>query len=179
MPISESVLTSIIAGASALLGVTISQFIEFIRRRSEDKRWYLKHFLERKFNSLNDLYGAVQDCHSSMLDHLILGTSFSTLDAFYEKINKKYAAYLRSATMAYPYLNPDQWKILKRQTVVFERANAIILSRLPANETAGFPDLSAKLQQLTVEEFKSAYTETMKCLRVFFDTKTLRKLEKL
>jgi hypothetical protein len=56
----DGVVIALISGFMALLGVLISQLFEYLKRRSEERRWYADYFLPKKFNAIHDLYAQLQ-----------------------------------------------------------------------------------------------------------------------
>ncbi|HVX48228.1 MAG TPA: hypothetical protein VHA05_02615 [Candidatus Saccharimonadales bacterium] len=64
---SDPIAVGIISSASVLAGVAITQIFEYLKRRSDEKRWYADYFLPKKFDAILDFYAQLQTAHGALL----------------------------------------------------------------------------------------------------------------
>ena len=63
---TDGVKIAIISSASVLGGVIASQVFELLKRKSEERRWYADYFLPKKYESISNLYAAIQSTHGNV-----------------------------------------------------------------------------------------------------------------
>jgi len=174
---TEIILVGIIAAASALLGVWITQHYESKKRESEERRWYADYFLGRKIDALNNLYATLVDCYFTM--NFYGNCPPSTLQEFKEKIQPKEEAYLRAKVMASIYLDDEVDKIMSKALGAFRQASMAIWLSLPNDQCpANKNSYSPGIRNLDWSNFTETYNKAVACLKDMLNPKILESVEK-
>jgi hypothetical protein len=172
---SDTVLVGMISAGAALLGMGVSQFSEWTKRRRDGRRWYATFFLGRKLDALNALHAALVDCHFTMNFY----GSFAprTLQEYKDKIQPKEEAYLRARVLASLFLDDRGEKIMAEALGAIRQAGMSIWLHLPENEfPAGaevqrsYPD---EIRQLDWQLFVKTYETAVAYLKGQLNPKTL------
>jgi hypothetical protein len=111
----------------ALLGVLVNAWItkksESERRRSEEKRWYADHYLDRKIDSIINLHSSLMDWYFSI--QFYGNYPPSTLKEFKDQVNPKSDAYLRSLANVSIYLDQAEYSKLTEVLGAFRQASRL------------------------------------------------------
>jgi hypothetical protein len=174
---AETVLVGIIAAASALLGVWITQHYESRKRESEERRWYADYFLGRKIDALNNLYATLVDCHFTM--NFYGNCPPSTLQEFKEKVQPKEEGYLRAKVMASIYLDDEADKIMSDVLGSFRQASMAIWLSLPNDQCpANKNSYDLSIRRLDWKGFLETYKKAVACLKDMLSPEILERVEK-
>lgn len=128
----ENVFIALISASSALVGVWITQYYENIKRKSEEKRWYVDYFLGRKIDALTNLYAALVDCYSTLDFYEVCAPA--TIQEFRDKVSIKVDVFLRAKATASIYLNDEAENLMIDVCGVFKHGRMAVWLNLPKGE---------------------------------------------
>lgn len=172
----ETISVAIIAIIGTLLGVFITQYYELKKRESEERRWYADYFLGRKIEALNNLFGALVDCHFIM--NFYGNSPPSTLSEFKEKVHPKEEAFLRAKVMASIYLDNKADKIMSNVLGAFNQASIAIWLSLPKEQLPVKKNsYASSIRDLNWERFKETYKDAVACLKEKLNPEVLKQIE--
>jgi len=129
---TEIIIISLMTAGSALSAVFITQYYELKKRKSEERRWYADHFMDRKINALSNLHVTLVDCKYTM--NYYGNCPPQTLHEFNSKILPKEQNYLRAYTLASIYLDKDTKDSMGKVLGSFNQASFAIWLSLPDSE---------------------------------------------
>jgi hypothetical protein len=171
----DTIAVAIISAVSALAGVAISQTFEYLKRKSEETRWYADYFLPKKFDSISNLYAQLQTVHGALtiyhvrkienkveLEVKVVSVFNSFLHKYHlaniylpESVNSSIGQYIKYATEAALYIDS------KLEPIVY------ITDGHPTNVVVDWP-----------EELANKYEDTRKKLAKVLTPTFLAELEK-
>lgn len=112
----------IFPAVTGLFGVFLALIYEERKRKSEEKRWYMDHILERKIDSLVDLYGSLLDCFLS-------ATVYMSYDpGKFDDYTRKENAYIHNLSKAAIYLDHDEYQVMYDFLCAFIGTKDLILT---------------------------------------------------
>lgn len=153
---NEAIGTGIITAISALLGVWITQRYETKKRVSEEKRWYVDYFLNKKIDSITNLHNSLMSWYFSIT--LYGNYRPSTLKEFNDQVQPKTDTYLRSLAAASIYLNPNEYSTMTKTLGVFRQATTAIWLSLPDDQCpVQKKSYGSDITELKWGEFEQAY----------------------
>jgi hypothetical protein len=172
---SDTVLVGMISASAALLGMGVSQFSEWTKRRREGRRWYATFFLDRKLDALNALHAALVDCHFAM--NFYGNVPPRTLQEYKDKIQPKEEAYLRARVLASLYLDDYGEKVMAEALGALRQAGMSIWLHLPENEFPAGADVQRSypddIRQLDWQLFTRTYETAAAYLKAQLNPTTL------
>jgi hypothetical protein len=115
--------------AGVILGVLVAQIFEYIKRKSEEKRWYIDYFLGKKIDAFSNIYTALIDCHFVL--NLYGNYPPASIQEFRDKISPKEEAYLHMKAFANIYLDEEGEKLTSASLGAFGQASMAIWLNTP------------------------------------------------
>lgn len=122
------IVSGIIGVAGALFGVLVNAYIsersESKRRKSEEQRWQIDHYLDRKIDSISSLYLSLLDWYFSV--NRYTGFLPSCIGEYKEKVGSKEEAYWYCLIHASIYLEKSEYESMTNVSSVFGMASFAI-----------------------------------------------------
>jgi len=175
----DSIIGSIIALASAVVGGTLTYLYERDKRKSEEKRWYANYFLNRKIKLIENLFVDLCDCHEKLLDYSV--ANLETLKDYEEKVGNYRDNFKRSYILASIYFTDDQKSILKKSLGSFRQASQAIWFNLPDSQLPKSLDKRSydkEVFQVNLIKLHDTFDNSVDCLSSLLNPSFLREYEK-
>ena len=102
----------------------ITQYIEYMKLKSEEKRWYGEYFLKLKVNTIKNLQSVMEECF--FIYNKYLNLSPIPLNDYYTYVAGKSEDYRNAKVMAEIYLTETQNRILSNMLGKFREADNAI-----------------------------------------------------
>ena len=131
---TATIKVGIIVAASALFGVGLTLFFEWLRRKSEERRWHADYFLGRKIDALSNLLVTLTDCHFTM--NFYGNYPPDTLEEYKNKIQSKETDFFRAKALSYIYLDTEGDKIMSEVLGAFRQAGILIHRNIGTSDSA-------------------------------------------
>ena len=148
----SNVTAAIIAGSFGLSGVILSQIIEWLKKRSEEKRWYSDYFLQHKIDSLTELYAAFNEAQYKLNFY---GNNMPlSKKTFEEEVKPVVERYNKALMKAKIYLNEDgdSEEVLSRALGAFRQFKMAMWINLK-NNNINLNSYPSQTRNLDWEEF--------------------------
>ncbi len=173
-----TVLVALISVGGTLLGVWLTQKHQSKQRESEERRWYADHFLTRKLDTLQNLYGALVDCDATVTFYGNYPPS--TFQEYRDQVQYKKVAYERAIAMASLYLDDEAKNTMYEAMGEFRKATMAIWLNLPEGECpVNKNSYQPKRRNIDWEKLKKAVENAEACLRDMLNPKVLKHIKEI
>lgn len=124
----SDVMIAVIPALGVLIGVSISQIFELIKRRSEERRWYAEFFLGRKVDSMHKLYANLVSCYRTLI--IYGNVNPQRLQVYEQNVQHVIDTFFDSFAMGSLYLNEEQKEPVLKALGAFRQTSMAIWLQL-------------------------------------------------
>jgi hypothetical protein len=169
----------IVPAVAALLGVLLSQGIEWLRRRSEtaatERRWFADHFLDHKLELLRRLHTILYDWNHSVWLYGNRSVEGFDLDELRRNMFVHEDDFQKAVLLAHMYLDESDMKALNEASEVLRLSGQVIYLRMRAHHGEG-PEMTGPLADIDWLRKSSAYVGAVEALKRHLSPAILREL---
>jgi hypothetical protein len=174
----NTLLSVLTGGLLTLVGAWLTHKYYLKRDKLRAERWYAEYFLNKKFETLNNLYVALVDCHRALNRYGNLPPS--NRETFDKQVSEKLDDFEHAMALAHIFLNDHQYKIMSKIRGAFRQAAQATWLSLPDEELPdvkkdSYPPEKRNVNWTTLQD---ACDKALMCLRDVLNPIVLGKIEK-
>jgi len=165
---SELINGIIIGAIIPIITFSITQYFDYKKFKSEEKRWYGEYFLKLKVDTIKNLHSVMEECY--FIYNKYLNLSPISIKEYNEYVCGKSEDYRDAKVMAEIYLDEEQNKILSHMLEVLRKADNAI--KICAEQNIGVNGLTNP--PFDWKEFLQAREDAVNVFKELLNPKSLR-----
>lgn len=168
----------LIGSVSALSGVLISEIFGYLKRKSEEKRWYVQHFLGLKIDALKNLHNSLEDCYKTF--NIYGNTGVQNWTQYQTEILTIEEKYRTAIRMAIIYLSNEEKEIFESFLGQVRQIGSAIRSDIPAPQVGSRRNRLSQSVSITLPmvnnwpTFIDSYNAAVDCVRELLNPRQLK-----
>lgn len=161
-----------------VLGSLLTFFYEERKRKSEEKRWLSEHFMDRKLNSINELWMSLLDSKDAILR--AIPDEYESKADFQEKVSYKVERYRKALLVASVYIAENEMKLLNGALGALNQASTALFLNLP-DDISGVKGsaYSDKIKSVNYDLVLESSKEALEVLQPLLNPKILKEYDEL